>query len=208
LATADRGRPRRRATRERLVAWLEAMIADSDRLSPRQRAELHGVISTKPGLHRFRGALGLRDLAVEKAAISAYRGPPNSCLLNERRPSGLAGAHRWNLLIAELRDPANEQRDKYRQRHPRHGDRPDPVSDVHTRGYPRRRHRNEMQDRSRTAEGCAASHDAAAAARPPGTFVHPRFDPDMLYWLRLYSVAGYRSPSDPSNRRTLQRVRN
>jgi Transposase len=41
------------ATRDRLLTRLEAMIAGSDRLTPTKRAELRGVISTKPGLHRF-----------------------------------------------------------------------------------------------------------------------------------------------------------
>ena len=39
--------------RANLVDRLEAMIAASDRLSPTRRAELRGVISTKPGLNRF-----------------------------------------------------------------------------------------------------------------------------------------------------------
>src|SRR5690606_27696566 len=36
------------ATRDRLLTRLEAMIAGSDRLTPTKRAELRGVISTKP----------------------------------------------------------------------------------------------------------------------------------------------------------------
>jgi Transposase DDE domain len=39
--------------RERLIAHLGELIADSDRLPPMKRAELRGVISTKPGLSRF-----------------------------------------------------------------------------------------------------------------------------------------------------------
>ncbi len=48
-AAADRDA----ATRDRLVARLEAMISDSDRLSPTKRAELRGVISIKqvPAAH-------------------------------------------------------------------------------------------------------------------------------------------------------------
>ena len=41
------------AVRANLVDRLEAMIAGSDRLSPTKRAELRGVISTRPGLNRF-----------------------------------------------------------------------------------------------------------------------------------------------------------
>jgi hypothetical protein len=41
------------AVRTNLVDRLETMIAGSDRLTPTKRAELRGVISTKPGLNRF-----------------------------------------------------------------------------------------------------------------------------------------------------------
>jgi hypothetical protein len=41
------------AVRANLVERLETMIENSDRLSPTRRAELRGVISTKPGLNRF-----------------------------------------------------------------------------------------------------------------------------------------------------------
>jgi len=41
------------AVRARMIARLEEMINDSDQLSPGKRAELRGVISTKPGLNRY-----------------------------------------------------------------------------------------------------------------------------------------------------------
>ncbi len=41
------------AIRARMIARLEEMIKDSDQLSPGKRAELRGVISTKPGLNRY-----------------------------------------------------------------------------------------------------------------------------------------------------------
>jgi Transposase DDE domain len=41
------------AVRARMIAGLEEMIKDSDQLSPGKRAELRGVISTKPGLNRY-----------------------------------------------------------------------------------------------------------------------------------------------------------
>jgi hypothetical protein len=41
------------AVRANLVERLETVIENSDRLSPTRRAELRGVISTKPGLNRF-----------------------------------------------------------------------------------------------------------------------------------------------------------
>jgi hypothetical protein len=59
------------ATRARLVARLEAMIADSDRLSPTKRAELRGVISTKPGLARFLRTTPGGLLRVDAAKVAA-----------------------------------------------------------------------------------------------------------------------------------------
>jgi Transposase DDE domain len=41
------------AIRTRMIARLEEAIAGSDQLSPGKRAELRGVISTKPGLNRY-----------------------------------------------------------------------------------------------------------------------------------------------------------
>ena len=41
------------AVRARMIARLEEMIKDSDQFSPGKRAELRGVISTKPGLNRY-----------------------------------------------------------------------------------------------------------------------------------------------------------
>jgi hypothetical protein len=39
--------------RERMLAQLDEMITGSDKLSKTRRAELRGVISTKPGLNRY-----------------------------------------------------------------------------------------------------------------------------------------------------------
>jgi hypothetical protein len=41
------------AVRARMIARLEQVIAGSDQLSPGKRAELRGVVSTKPGLNRY-----------------------------------------------------------------------------------------------------------------------------------------------------------
>jgi hypothetical protein len=57
--------------RGNLVAKLEAMIAGTDRLSPDKRAELRGVISTRPGLHRFLRTTAKGLLRVDAAAIAA-----------------------------------------------------------------------------------------------------------------------------------------
>ncbi|OLM09186.1 MULTISPECIES: IS1634 family transposase [unclassified Pseudonocardia] len=59
------------AVRARLVDRLEAMIAGSDRLSPSKRAELRGVISTKPGLNRFLRVTPGGLLRIDAAKIAA-----------------------------------------------------------------------------------------------------------------------------------------
>ncbi len=59
------------AVRANLVARLEAMIEKSDRLSPTKRAELRGVISTKPGLNRFLRTTPAGLLRVDAAKIAA-----------------------------------------------------------------------------------------------------------------------------------------
>jgi hypothetical protein len=59
------------ATRASLIERLEAMIADSDRLSPTKRAELRGVISTKPGLARFLRVTPGGLLRIDAAAVTA-----------------------------------------------------------------------------------------------------------------------------------------
>jgi hypothetical protein len=59
------------AVRANLVQRLEAMIAGSDRLSPTRRAELRGVISTKPGLNRFLRVTSGGLLRVDAAAVTA-----------------------------------------------------------------------------------------------------------------------------------------
>ena len=59
------------AVRANLVERLEAMIDGSDRLSPTRRAELRGVISTKPGLNRFLRVTPGGLLRVDAAAITA-----------------------------------------------------------------------------------------------------------------------------------------
>jgi DDE family transposase len=59
------------ATRTRLVERLEAMIEGSDTLSPTNRSELRGVISTRPGLHRFLRTTPSGLLRIDAAAVAA-----------------------------------------------------------------------------------------------------------------------------------------
>jgi hypothetical protein len=60
---------RDRRMRERLVAQLAETIADTDKLPPTKRAELRGVISTKPGLNRYLRVTAGGLLRVDQAAI-------------------------------------------------------------------------------------------------------------------------------------------
>jgi hypothetical protein len=59
------------AVRANLVARLEALIGGSDRLTPTKRAELRGVISTKPGLNRFLRVTPGGLLRVDAAKVTA-----------------------------------------------------------------------------------------------------------------------------------------
>jgi Transposase DDE domain len=55
--------------RERLLARLTTMIDGTDELSATKRAELRGVISTKPGLHRYLRVTPTGLLRLDQAAV-------------------------------------------------------------------------------------------------------------------------------------------
>jgi hypothetical protein len=59
------------ATRARLIERLEAMIDGSDQLSATKRAELRGVISTRPGLARFLRTTPSGLLRLDAAKVAA-----------------------------------------------------------------------------------------------------------------------------------------
>ena len=65
------GAARDAAVRARLLARLTEMIATSDKLSDAKRAELRGVISTRPGLARFLRTTAGGLLRVDEGAIKA-----------------------------------------------------------------------------------------------------------------------------------------
>ena len=77
---------RDRLVRERLVAQLEETIASSDDLSTTKRAELRGVISTKPGLHRFLRVTPGGLLRVDQAAIKTEQRLDGKYLLRSSDP--------------------------------------------------------------------------------------------------------------------------
>ena len=74
------------AVRARLVAQLEEAIARSDKRSATKRAELRGVISTKPGLHRYLRTTPAGLLRVDKHAIKAEAGLDGKYLLRSSDP--------------------------------------------------------------------------------------------------------------------------
>jgi Transposase DDE domain len=72
--------------RARLVTALEEMIDGSDRLSATKRAELRGVISTKPGLNRYLRVTPGGLLRVNAAAIKAEANLDGKYLLRTSDP--------------------------------------------------------------------------------------------------------------------------
>ena len=66
-AAADRDA----ALRQRLIDRLQALIEGSDSLPATKRAELRGVISTKPGLHRYLRTTPSGLLRLDAAAVTA-----------------------------------------------------------------------------------------------------------------------------------------
>ncbi len=74
------------AVRERLVSHLTELIADSDRLPALKRAELKGVISTKPGLSRFLRTTAGGLLRIDAEAIAADEKLDGKYLLRSSDP--------------------------------------------------------------------------------------------------------------------------
>jgi Transposase DDE domain len=74
------------AVRQRLLAQLAETIAGSDQLSATKRAELRGVISTKPGLHRFLQVTPGGLLRIDQRAIKAEHGLDGKYLLRSSDP--------------------------------------------------------------------------------------------------------------------------
>jgi hypothetical protein len=74
------------AVRQRLLAQLAETIAGSDQLSATKRVELHGVISTKPGLHRFLRVTPGGLLRIDQRAIKAEHGLDGKYLLRSSDP--------------------------------------------------------------------------------------------------------------------------
>jgi transposase len=73
--------------RGRLLAHLTGLIADSDRLAPLKRAELKGVISTKPGLSRFLRTTAGGLLRIDAEAVAADEKLDGKYLLRTSDPT-------------------------------------------------------------------------------------------------------------------------
>ena len=74
------------AVRERLLAQLTELIDDADKLSATKRAELRGVISTKPGLHRYLRVTPSGLLRIDKATVKAETNLDGKYLLRSSDP--------------------------------------------------------------------------------------------------------------------------
>jgi len=72
--------------RTQLVARLGEMIADTDKLPAAKRAELRGVISTKPGLNRFLRVTAGGLLRLDARAITAEEKVDGKYLLRSNEP--------------------------------------------------------------------------------------------------------------------------
>ena len=120
------------ATRARMIAQLTELIKESGQLSRDKRAELRGVISTRPGLNRYlRVTPG--GLLSDRRREGESRGEPRRQVpAPHRRPETVRGRHRRRLQAA----PGS------RARLARHeaGHRPAPRLPPEGRAHPRPRH--------------------------------------------------------------------
>jgi Transposase DDE domain len=74
------------AVRERLLAQLQETIAGTDKLPQTKRAELRGVISTKPGLHRYLRVTPSGLLRIDQRAVKAEANLDGKYLLRSSDP--------------------------------------------------------------------------------------------------------------------------
>jgi transposase len=74
------------AVRIRLLAQLQELIAGADKLPATKRAELRGVLSTKPGLNRFLRVTPGGLLRIDQRAVKAEQGLDGKYLLRSSDP--------------------------------------------------------------------------------------------------------------------------
>ena len=126
------GAERDAAVRDRMLAQLQEMIKDSDKLSVTKRAELRGVISTKPGLNRYLRVTPGGLLRVDAAKIKAEENLDGKYLLRTSDPKLLRRGHRARLQAA----PGS----RARLAGPQAGHRPAPGLPPQGRTHSRPRH--------------------------------------------------------------------
>ncbi|MDA8322207.1 MAG: IS1634 family transposase [Actinomycetota bacterium] len=80
------GAERDAVVRTCMLAQLEELIKDSDKLSATKRAELRGVISTRPGLNRYLRVTPGGLLRADAAKIKAEENLDGKCLLRTSDP--------------------------------------------------------------------------------------------------------------------------
>jgi hypothetical protein len=80
------GAERDAKVRERMLAQLDEMISGSDKLTTTRRAELRGVVSTKPGLNRYLRVTPGGLLRIDAAAIKAEANLDGKYLLRTSDP--------------------------------------------------------------------------------------------------------------------------
>ena len=86
ICFSPEGAERDAAVRRRMLAQLQEMITGSDKLSVTKRAELRGVISTKPGLNRYLRVTPGGLLRVDAARIKAEENLDGKYLLRTSDP--------------------------------------------------------------------------------------------------------------------------
>ena len=86
ICFSPEGAERDAAVRGRMLAQLQEMITGSDKLSVTKRAELRGVISTKPGLNRYLRVTPGGLLRVDAARIKAEENLDGKYLLRTSDP--------------------------------------------------------------------------------------------------------------------------
>ena len=86
ICYSPEGAERDATVRERMLAQLDEMIAGSDKLTKTKRAELRGVISTKPGLNRYLRVTPGGLLRIDAAAIKTEANLDGKYLLRTSDP--------------------------------------------------------------------------------------------------------------------------
>ena len=167
--------------RSRMLAQLDELITGSDTLTKTKRAELRGVISTKPGLNRYLRVTPGGLLRTDAAAIKAEENLDGKYLLrcsDPRLPAEdialgykqlLEVEHGWRDLkqVIDLQARLPPQRGAHQS--PRHLVLARPAAHPHRRDHDRH-HLGQHRRRARTCSPSARSPARPArSGRPPSS---------------------------------------